>query len=218
MKVLPFLIASIGGIHLLHAQIPPQEDPRLYDIVEAVSAQRIQADIEQLVSFGTRNTLSDTASSTRGIGAARRWIFEEFERISADCDNCLEVVYQRQLIPGGSPRIPDTTVIVNVLAIQRGTLHPDRYVIMSGDIDSRASSASDGVTDAPGANDNASGMAGTLEAARVLSAHSFPTSIIYAGLSGEEQGLYGGRLMARHCSRGRLGNCGSSQQRYDRKY
>lgn len=83
----------MGGCHLLHTQIPPREDPRLHDIVEAVSAQRIQTDIEQLVSYGTRNTLSDTVISTRGIGAARRWIFEEFERISAACGNCLKVVY-----------------------------------------------------------------------------------------------------------------------------
>lgn len=93
MKLLTWLPALMGGCHLLHTQIPPREDPRLHDIVEAVSAQRIQTDIEQLVSYGTRNTLSDTVSSTRGIGAARRWIFEEFERIAAACGNCLKVVY-----------------------------------------------------------------------------------------------------------------------------
>ncbi len=175
---------------------PPQVDLRLYDIANAPSAERIQTDIQQLVDFGTRNTLSDTLSDTRGIGAARRWIKEEFERISAACGGCLEVTYQRMLIPGGSSRIPDTTEIVNVVAYQRGSQHPDRYVIMSGDIDSRASNATDGEIDAPGANDNASGMAGVLEAARVLSQYTFSSTVVYAGLSGEEQGLYGGRLMA----------------------
>ncbi len=86
---------------------------------------------------------------------------------------------------------------MNVLAVLRGTRYPDRYVIMSGDIDSRASDATDATTDAPGANDNASGMAGTIEAARLLTEHRFPTSVVFAGLSGEEQGLYGGRHMAR---------------------
>ena len=93
--------------------------------------------------------------------------------------------------------MPDNTAVVNVIAIQRGQSDPDRYLIMSGDIDSRASHGSDAITDAPGANDNASGMAGAIEAARVLSQYEFPGSIVYAGLSGEEQGLYGGQEMAR---------------------
>lgn len=93
-------------------------------------------------------------------------------------------------------RIPITTNIVNVIAIQRGYADPNRFVMMSGDIDSRVSDSRDGVSDSPGANDNASGMAGAIEAARVLTKYEFPSSIIYAGLSGEEQGLYGGRIVA----------------------
>ena len=89
-------------------------------------------------------------------------------------------------------RIPDPVEVVSVVAIQRGTLDPDRMVMMSGDIDSRVSDPLDGTSDSPGANDNASGMAGAIEAARVLSRHEFPGTIVYAGLSGEEQGLYGG--------------------------
>ncbi len=177
---------------------PPEVDPRLYDIAEAPSAERIEKDIRKLVSFGTRNTLSDTVSETRGIGAARRWIKAEFDRISKACDGCLEVFYQRSLVEGNpGSRIKEDTYVVNVVAVQRGTRYPDRYVIMSGDIDSRASSATDPNTDAPGANDNASGMAGALEAARVLTQYEFTTSIIYTGLSGEEQGLFGGRHMAK---------------------
>jgi hypothetical protein len=177
------------------AQTPPAGDPRLYDIIEGVSADRIEADIRTLAGFGTRSTLSDTASDTRGIGAATRWIHESFERISADCGGCLEVFEQRFLQPAGE-RIPTDTWIVNVVAVQRGTRYPDRYVIMSGDIDSRATDVVDGTSDAPGANDNASGMAGVLEAARVLTRYRFPTSVVYVGLSGEEQGLYGGLHMA----------------------
>ena len=182
----------------LTAQVPPQLDPRIYDIVEAASAESVEADIRTLAGFGTRNTFSDTLSSTRGIGAARRWIKAEFERISEACGGCYEVVYQRNLVTADfSPRIPGDTWIVNVLAIKRGTVNPNHYVIMSGDIDSRASRGNDAETDAPGANDNASGMAGAIEAARLLADYEFGNSVILAGLSGEEQGLWGGRHMAR---------------------
>ncbi len=180
-----------------HAQpVPPETDLRMYDIVQAVSAERIEADVRKLAGFGTRSTLSDTVSETRGIGAARRWIKAEFDKISKDCGGCLEVTYQRNLVRGQRfPRIPQDTEVTNVIAIQRGTVNPNRYVIMSADIDSRPSNVLDGTIDSPGANDNASGMAGTMEAARVLSKYKFPNSIIYVGLSGEEQGLIGGTYM-----------------------
>src|SRR5690606_28238116 len=186
-----------GAAHAQEAGAPPSVDPRLYDIAGAAQAERIEQDIRKLVSFGTRHTLSDTLSETRGIGAARRWIKAEFDRISAECGGCLEVVYQRNLVKGGEgSRIPEDTWVVNVLAIQRGTTHPNRYVIMSGDIDSRVSDVLDATSDSPGANDNASGVAGVLEAARVLSKYEFGKTIVYAALSGEEQGLYGGQHMA----------------------
>ena len=173
------------------------KDERIYEISTAPSAYRIETDIKKLVSFGTRNTLSDTSSTSRGIGAARRWIKAEFDKISAACGGCLEVYYHRTLAPAeGNRRITEDTWIVNVVAVQKGTRYPNRYVIMSGDIDSRASSSTDATTDAPGANDNASGIAGTLEAARVLTKYQFPNSIIYTGLSGEEQGLFGGKYLA----------------------
>jgi Zn-dependent M28 family amino/carboxypeptidase len=169
----------------------------LHEIAKAPSAERIQTNIEKLVGFGTRHTLSDTLSDTRGIGAARRWIKSEFDQISSQCDNCLEVFYHATMEPKNDRRIIRDTKIVNVVAIQRGSVHPNRYVIMSGDIDSRVSDPNNFSSDAPGANDNASGMAGTIEAARVLSKYKFPVSIIYVGLSGEEQGLFGGKHLAR---------------------
>jgi len=169
----------------------------LYKIAEAPSADRIEKDIIKLVSFGTRHTLSDTVSNTRGIGAARRWIKSEFDKISSDCNNCLDVQFQRNLVKNDNRRIIKDTWVVNVLAIQKGTKFPNRYIIMSGDIDSRVSDANNFTSNSPGANDNASGMAGTIEAARVLSKYQFPISIIYVGLSGEEQGLYGGKYMAK---------------------
>lgn len=167
----------------------------LYDIAGDVSAQRIEQDITTLVNFGTRHTLSDTQSDTRGIGAARRWIKQEFEAISARCGGCLEVMFVGDTI-SGEERIPDATEVISVIAIQRGSTDPDRYVMMSGDIDSRVSDVMDATSDAPGANDNASGVAGTLEAARVLSQYKFNGSIVYAALAGEEQGLFGGKILA----------------------
>jgi hypothetical protein len=176
---------------------PPSEVQKIYDIAVAPSPERIRNDIQILVDFGTRHTLSETQSETRGIGAARRWIFQEFEKISAECGGCLEVIYISDTIEG-ERRIPEPTDVVSVLAIQRGTLDPNRYVMMSGDIDSRVTDPLNGTDDSPGANDNASGMAGTIEAARILSKYEFPGSIVYAGLSGEEQGLFGGQIVAQH--------------------
>jgi len=174
-----------------------QTDPKIYDIIDAVSADRIEKDVQTLVNFGTRNTFSDTVSETRGIGAARRWIKKEFETISKECNNCLKVSYQKDFVTKeGNNRVPHDAYVVNVVAIQKGTTYPNRYIIMSGDIDSRGSDTMDFTTDAPGANDNASGMAGTIEAARVLSKYKFDNSIIYVGLSGEEQGLFGGAGLA----------------------
>jgi len=176
-----------------------QSDQKLYDIIEAVSAERLQKDVQTLVDFGTRNTFSDTISNTRGIGAARRWIKSEFESISKQCDNCLEVFYQKDLVTkAGNRRVPHDAWVVNVVALQRGAKYPNRYIIMSGDIDSRGGDTMDFISDAPGANDNASGMAGTLEAARVLSKYKFENSVIYVGLSGEEQGLFGGAGLAKY--------------------
>lgn len=184
---------------LIFAQekVPPETDLRMYDIINAVSPDSIKADVTKLVGFGTRNTFSDTLSDTRGIGAARRWIKSDFEKTSSACGDCLDVFYQKDLVTKDmGQRVPHDAYVVNVLAVQKGTKYSNRYIIMSGDIDSRASNTMDFVTDAPGANDNASGMAGTMEAARVLSKYKFENSIIYVGLSGEEQGLFGGAGLA----------------------
>lgn len=191
------VVGSLTAPALAQQHAPPSEVLAVHDYVAAVSADRIESDIRTLADFGTRHTLSETESETRGIGAARRWIFDEFERISADCGGCLEVMYISDTI-SGETRIPDPVEVVSVIAIQRGRIDPDRYVMMSGDIDSRVTDPLDGTSDSPGANDNASGMAGVIEAARVLSQHQFDGSIIYAGLSGEEQGLFGGQIVAAH--------------------
>ena len=175
-----------------------QSERDFYQIIESVSADRIEQSINKLVSFGTRHTLSDTISNKTGIGAARRWIKKSFEEISSECNNCLEVFYQKNFFKKNKRRLVKDVWINNVVAIQRGTKYPNRFVIMSGDIDSRVSDPNDYISASPGANDNASGMAGTIEAARVLSKYKFENSIIYVGLSGEEQGLFGGAGLANY--------------------
>jgi len=174
-----------------------QEKQALYSIIEGVSSERLENYIQTLVDFGTRHTLSDTLSSSRGIGAARRWIKSEFERISKDCNNCLKVFEQKNYFtPKDGDRIVKPVWINNIVALQRGKTHPNRFIIMSGDIDSRISDPTNYTEDSPGANDNASGMAGTIEAARILSKYTFENSILYVGLAGEEQGLFGGKGLA----------------------
>ena len=189
-------------VFLSFGLIQAQEKYDLYNVIDSVSSERIENDVKTLVNFGTRHTLSDTLSKSRGIGAARRWIKSEFENISKDCNGCLDVFYQKNYFePKDGERIVKPVWINNVVAIQRGTSHPNRFIIMSGDIDSRVSNPNNFIDDSPGANDNATGMAGTIEVARVLSKYIFKNSIIYVGLSGEEQGLFGGKGLAAHAKK-----------------
>ena len=110
---------------------PPAFDLRMYDIIQEVSADRLENDVRTLANFGTRNTFSDTVSTSRGIGAARRWIKAQFDQISADCDGCLEVFYQKDLVTKeGNRRVPHDAWVVNVVAVQKGTTHPNRHVII----------------------------------------------------------------------------------------
>ena len=175
-------------------------DTILHELQAETSADQIERDIRTLVDFGTRHTLSDTDSETRGIGAARRWVKAEFEAISRDCRGCLEVLVISDFVEG-EPRIPNRTEVVSIVALQRGRRDPNRVVMMSGDIDSRVSDPLDGTSDSPGANDNASGLAGVIEAARVLSKRQFDGTIAYAALSGEEQGLFGGKIVAEYAKK-----------------
>ena len=184
---------------LVNSQITT--DDKINQIINSISKENIKSDIQKLVDFGTRHTLSDTISNERGIGAARRWVKQRFEEISNDCNNCLKIYFQKNYFKKNNLRLPRNVWINNVVAIQKGTKYPNRFIIMSGDIDSRVSDPNDFKSDSPGANDNASGMAGTIEAARVLSKFKFDNSIVYAGLSGEEQGLYGGKGLAGHAKK-----------------
>ena len=159
-----------------------------------VSPDRLRADVAKLVSFGTRHTLSSQTDPVRGIGAARTWAEAEFRKISANCGGCLTVTLPERMVSG--PRITTPVRLVDVVAIQKGTERPDEVVIVEGHIDSRVSDVMDATKDAPGANDDGSGTALVLEAARALSKQRFAGTIVYAIVSGEEQGLFGGKLLA----------------------
>ena len=161
-----------------------------------VSPVRLRADVAKLVSFGTRHTLSSADDPKRGIGAARRWVAADFRQTSAACGGCLELALPETMASG--ERLPQPVKIIDVIAIQRGTERPNEVVIVQGHIDSRVSDVMNATADAPGANDDGSGTALVLEAARVLSKRKFPTTIVYAVLSGEEQGLFGGKLLAEY--------------------
>lgn len=177
-------------------------DAQIEAALKDVSAERIQATIEKLVSFGTRSTLSaqdDAAiASGRGIGAAREWIKAEFERYSRDCGGCLEVKTD-SFVEQPAGRIPKPTEISNVYAVLKGTdpENAKRIVLVTGHYDTRNSDVFDGNGDAPGANDDGSGTAVSLECARVLSKRKFPATIIFLTVAGEEQGLDGSEHFAK---------------------
>ena len=173
---------------------PPSPVSQLQAIVAPVSGARMKATVEKLVSFGTRHTLSSQTDPKRGIGASLKWTEREFGRYSKACGGCLTIVSPSDTVTGR--RVPTPTLVRNMVAIQRGTERPNDVVIITGHIDSRVTDPMNATSDAPGANDDGSGTAAVIEAARVLSKHKFPGTIVYAALSGEEQGLLGGKIMA----------------------
>ena len=184
---LTFLTCALAATSLAAHAVAAPVHPELKGVAAAVDPLALRQSLAALVGFGTRHTLSDTTSPTRGIGAARRWARGRFESLSHDCGGCLTIVTPEKTVTGD--RVPSPSVVQDVIAVQRGASDPDRVVIISGHIDSRNSDPLNADRDAPGANDDGSGTAAVLEAARVLSRHSFPATVVYAVLSGEEQGL-----------------------------
>jgi hypothetical protein len=182
------------GIEGPQTSSPPAVSSALAAIAGEVSETAQRAYIEKMVGFGTRSTLSDQTSDTRGIGAARRWVESEFRSMSSACAGCLQIVLPEDTVTG--QRYPQPTRVVDVVAIQRGTAEPDRVIIIQGHLDSRNSTNENITDDAPGANDDASGVAAVMESARILSKRKFPATLVYAALSGEEQGLSGGTILA----------------------
>jgi hypothetical protein len=167
-------------------------DRDINKIVSEIRADRIETTIRKLVSFGTRNTLSSQDDAVRGIGAARDWIYAEFNRIASTTSGRLTVSLQSFTQPAAS-RIPTPTRLTNIVATLHGTLSDtdNRVVVVSGHYDSICSNPTDAVNDAPGANDDASGAAAVIEMARAMAAHTFRATIVFICVAGEEQGLYG---------------------------
>ncbi len=184
------LCLSVSAVQINAQKNSMKPDPEVARMIKEVSAKRIEADIRKLVSFGTRNTLSEQDNPTRGIGAARDWLYAEFQRISAECGGCLDVQKQSFVQPKAA-RIPEPTTLSNVFAVLKGTTDPDRIYVVSGHYDSMCSSPTDAKCDAPGANDDASGTAVSLELARVMSKRKFDATIVFMAVPGEEQGLLG---------------------------
>jgi acetylornithine deacetylase/succinyl-diaminopimelate desuccinylase-like protein len=182
--------AILMCVSLVAAAPAPSTDAKLKAIIAPVSQTQLRNTIEKLVSFGTRHTLSSQTDPKRGIGAALNWTKGQFESFG------LPTVRPCETFTGS--RIPNPTAVCDMVAIQRGTERPNDVVIITGHIDSRVTDVMNFTSDAPGANDDGSGTAAVIEAARVLSKHKFPGTIVYAALSGEEQGLYGAKVLANY--------------------
>ncbi len=199
MRPAPLLLPIALGLAVTaafadEAPVQPRQQPSLQALSTQPSEAELRATIEKLIGFGTRHTLSDTKSDKRGIGAARRWVKSRFEEISKDCGGCIEVATPSQVFSG--KRIPQPTEVTDVVAIKRGKGDPQRVIVMTGHLDSRVTDVMNAKSDAPGANDDASGVAALMEAARILSRQDNDATLVFAALSGEEQGLYGGKVLA----------------------
>ena len=172
-------------------------DAEISKMVSEISASNMESTVRKLVSFGTRHTLSDTKSTTRGIGAAQRWVKAEFDKYAKDSNGRLTAEIDYFTIKADGRRIAVDSQLGNVMATLKGTDPTDnRVLIISGHLDSRASDVMDSKIDAPGANDDGSGVAAVMEISRIMSKRSFPFTIIFVAVVGEEQGLYGARHLA----------------------
>lgn len=172
------------------------DHPLLHQVAGEVRSEALHATVARLVAFGTRHSLSGNPSPTRGIVAAQAYVKGAFAAISGRCGNCLTIDTPSESFTGA--RAPTPTPFMDILAIQPGQSDPGRVIVIAGHLDSRNTDIMDAVHDAPGADDDGSGTAAVLEAARVLSARKFPATLVYAVLTGEEQGLYGGTVLAHY--------------------
>src|SRR6516165_1346743 len=171
-------------------------DVELRALLRQIDPSRIEATIQQLVGFGTRHTASSQTDPVRGIGAATAWVFDQMQGFAAASSGNMTVQKQTYLqLPAN--RIPVPTTITNVIATLQGTASPERFYVVTGHLDSRVTDVLDFTSDAPGADDDASGVACVLELARLFAAHQFPGTIVFATVAGEEEGLYGSTFMAK---------------------
>jgi hypothetical protein len=184
-------------IAIAQAQTLIHRDPLIQSMVSEVSRDSLESYIRKMVSFGTRNTLSTQTDPKRGIGAARNWVLSRFKEFAAASDGRMTAIIDTVTLQPDGRRVNAPTLLGNVMATLKGTdPNDDRIFIISGHLDNMRSNVMDGTGDAPGANDDASGVAAVMECARIMCKRSFPATVIFLAVSGEEQGLLGANFLA----------------------
>jgi hypothetical protein len=179
------------------ATLPKSEtDADLRRLISEINPARIEATITRLVQFGTRHTASSQTDPERGIGAATTWVFDQMQAIAATSSGRMTVERQSFMQQAVPPNLPEATTITNVIATLKGTASPERFYVITGHLDSRVTDVTDFTSDAPGADDDASGVAVVLELARLFATRQFPGTLVFAAVDGEEQGLFGSAFMA----------------------
>ncbi len=197
MRKLSMVIALMLIIPSLFSQTIIQKDPLIEKMIKEVSADSLQSYIKSLVAYGTRNTLSTQTDNKRGIGAARKWVLDKFNEFAKQSGGRLSAFIDTTTLAPDGKRVDAQLLLGNVVATLKGTdASDDRIFIISGHLDNMRSNVMDRTGDAPGANDDGSGTAAVMECARIMSQHSFPATIIFVAVSGEEQGLLGATYMA----------------------
>ncbi|MFL6595295.1 MAG: M28 family peptidase [Chthoniobacterales bacterium] len=193
MRAFVVSLLLAGSIAAAEKPNESKTNPQIAEVVKEISAKNIEAIDRKLVSFGTRHTLSDATSETRGIGAARRWIQSEFERYSKESGGRLQVTMDEFTQPPAPPRVLQPAQLVNVVATLPGTQaeSSDRIYVVSGHYDSRVTDIMNATSDAPGANDDGSGVSAVMEMARVMAKYKWDATIVFMAVPGEEQGLLG---------------------------
>jgi hypothetical protein len=198
MKTLVLTLLFSGAMVAAQSQTTIDRDPEIAGMVKEVNADSLQSYIKKMVSFGTRSTVSSTTDRLRGIGAARNWVLMKFRDFAAASGGRMTAVLDTTIYPADGRRVKSDINLGNVVATLKGTdANDNRIFIISGHLDSRRTDVMNGTDDAPGANDDGSGSAAVMECARVMSKHSFPATIIFVTVSGEEQGLLGSTYMAK---------------------
>ncbi|MCC9165342.1 M28 family peptidase [Pontibacter harenae] len=199
LKAVLLLIAfSIAGTTISTAQTIARQDNEIKKMVDEISAQNLKALVEKMVSFETRHTLSTTTDKKRGIGAAREWVKSEFEKYAQASNGRMTVEMDKFVVKADGRRVPNDTEMANVIATLKGSdPNDDRVIIVGAHLDSRATDVMDAKSKAPGANDDASGVALVMEMARVMASRNFPATLKFVAFQGEEQGLYGSSHLAK---------------------
>ncbi|KQR71395.1 M20/M25/M40 family metallo-hydrolase [Pedobacter sp. Leaf176] len=195
-KTFTFLL-FYGLILSVKAQTIVNRNPEIDKMVRSVNPDSLKSYISKMVAFGTRSTISDTKHKTKGIGAARNWVVSKFNQFASQSDGRLSAFLDTVTIKPDGKRVDKQIILGNAVAVLKGTdVNDKRVFIVSGHLDSRVTDVMNGVSDAPGANDDGSGVAGVIESARIMSQYKFPATIIFVAVSGEEQSLLGSGFMA----------------------